>query len=70
MIMNQSQATSLPEPEFKTVCGGKIKDPSKYPSAEYRGERIYFCTRACLRVFEQDPDPFMAGEVKHPTEED
>ncbi len=41
-----------------------------YPSADYRGERIYFCTRACLRVFEQDPDPFMAGEVEHPLEED
>jgi len=36
----------------------------------YRGERIYFCARACLRVFEQDPDPFMAGEVEHPLEAD
>jgi len=56
--------------EYKSGCGGKFKDPENYPSAIYRGERIYFCTRACLRVFEQDPDPFMAGEVEHPTEED
>ena len=27
---------------------------------------IYFCTLVCLRVFEQDPDPFMSGEVEHP----
>ncbi len=35
--------------------------------AEYRGERIYFCTQACLDVFLLDPDPFMAGEIEHPT---
>jgi len=57
-------------PEYKTACGGVIKDPENYPSAMYHGERIYFCTRACLRVFEQNPDPFMAGEVEHPLEED
>jgi len=57
-------------PEYKTACGGVLKDPANYPSAIYRNERIYFCTRACLRVFEQDPDPFMAGDVEHPLEED
>lgn len=40
-----------PQPEYKTVCGGKIKDSTKYPSAVYRGEEIYFCTQACLEVF-------------------
>lgn len=55
---------------LKTACGGKLKDPSRYPSAGYRGETIYFCTRACLRVFERDPDPFMAGEIEHPIHED
>ena len=57
-------------PEFKTACGGKLKDPGNYPSAIYRGERIYFCTRACLRVFEKDPDPFMSGEIEHPIHEE
>jgi len=50
----------------KTACGGKLKDTKDFPSAIYRGERIYFCTLACLHVFEQDPDPFMAGEIEHP----
>ena len=54
----------------KTACGGKLNDTAGYPSALYQGERIYFCTRACLRVFEQDPDPFMAGEVAHPLDGD
>lgn len=65
-----TETTIAPVPEYKTVCGGKLKDPTNYPSATYRGERVYFCTRACLRVFEQNPDAFMAGEVEHPLEED
>ena len=54
----------------KTACGGKIKDTTGLPIALYRGERVYFCTLACLRAFEQDPDPFMAGEIEHPTDEE
>jgi len=68
--MEQIQPSPSLEPQFKTACGGKIKDPTKFPSAEYRGERVYFCTQACLRVFLLDPDPFMAGNIEHPTGED
>ena len=64
--MDQTQTNIPLEPKFKTACGGKIKDSSEFPSGMYRGEQIYFCTRACLRVFEQDPDAFMSGEVEHP----
>lgn len=53
-----------------TACGGKLKDPANYPSAIHHGKQIYFCTHACLRAFEQDPDPFMAGEVEHPLKDD
>jgi YHS domain-containing protein len=52
----------------KTACGGTIKNTNGYPSAFYGGERIYFCTQACLRVFEQHPDDFMAGKTQHPLE--
>lgn len=65
--MEQSQNQSY---IAKTACGGKLKDPSNYPSAVYRGERVYFSTRACLLAFEQAPGPFMAGEIEHPLEED
>jgi YHS domain-containing protein len=61
--------TEMAAPEFKTACGGGIKDPSNYPSAEYRGERVYFCTQGCLRAFKQAPDRFMAGEIEHPIDE-
>ena len=65
-----TQTTPTPLPEYKTACGGVLKDPTNYPGAIYHGEQIYFCTRACLRVFEQDSDLFMAGEVEHPLEDD
>jgi YHS domain-containing protein len=56
--------------EVRTTCGGVLKDPTKYPSAEYQGKRVYFCTNACLRAFEQAPDAFMADEIEHPLEDD
>ena len=49
-----------------TACGGILKDPSRYPSREYKGMRVYFCNQACLREFEVDPDRFMSGQVVHP----
>jgi YHS domain-containing protein len=58
------------KPIIKSQCGGILIEPEKYPSAEYQGQRVYFCTRACLRVFLENPDAFMANEVEHPLEED
>jgi YHS domain-containing protein len=66
MNLDNSQTNPPIVSEFITACSGKIKDPSKYPSAEYKGKRIYFCTQACLEMFLQAPDPFMTGEVEHP----
>lgn len=56
--------------EAVAVCGGKINDPNRYPSAIFRGERVYFCTQACLRTFESDPERFMSGEIEHPLDEE
>ena len=56
--------------EAVTACGSKLKDLNNYPSAIYGSKRIYFCLRACLRVFESDPDRFMAGEIEHPTKDE
>jgi YHS domain-containing protein len=56
--------------EYPTACGGQLREEGHHPSAVYRGRRIYFCAAACLRVFETDPDRFMAGEIPHPLEED
>lgn len=56
--------------EIRTACGGVLKDPSGYPSAEYQGKTVYFCTRACLRAFLQSPEAFMAGEIEHPLDDE
>jgi YHS domain-containing protein len=56
--------------KFKTACGGNITDPLQYPGAEFHGQQVYFCTKACLRAFEQDPERFMAGEMEHPFDDD
>ena len=58
------------DPITVTACGSEIKDPKQYPSALHRGETVYFCTRACLNAFKLDPDPFMAGDIEHPSEDD
>jgi YHS domain-containing protein len=50
----------------KTACGGLIDNPERFPSAVYRGERVYFCALACLKVFEKNPDRFVAEEIEHP----
>lgn len=65
--------TSLNNPQqpiAKTVCGGKIKNTADFPSAIYEGKQIYFCTRACLRVFEENPSAFIEGEIEHPLDDE
>ena len=59
---DESKQSSL----AKTACGGLLDHPGNFPSAMYRGERVYFCTMACLQAFTRNPDPFMAGEIEHP----
>lgn len=60
----------LPAVIAKTACGGKLTDTRGYPSATYRDEQVYFCTDACLRKFNENPESFMAGEIEHPLDED
>ncbi|MBI5352362.1 MAG: YHS domain-containing protein [Chloroflexi bacterium] len=54
----------------KTQCGGILTEPEKYPSADYQGQRVYFCNQACLRAFMDNPDGFMSGEIEHPLDEE
>ncbi len=68
--MTMNDALSANDPLARTACGGVLKDPAGYPSALHQGQRVYFCLRACQRVFETDPDRFMAGEIDHPAQED
>ena len=42
-------------PEFKTACGGKLKDPSLYPNAEYKGKIVLFLHGSLSLGFLQGP---------------
>lgn len=69
--MEETQLQSANPPEtLETACGGRIRNPQAYPSAEYRGTLVYFCAPGCLRAFKTDPDGFMAGKVEHPLDEE
>jgi YHS domain-containing protein len=59
-----------PDEVVFAACGGRIDTPQRYPFAIYRGQHVYFCTTACLKAFQKDPDRFMAGEIEHPNEEE
>jgi YHS domain-containing protein len=67
MPMQSDRSDNTAQPA-KTACSGTLKSTDGFQSAMYGGERIYFCTQACLRVFEQNPDDFMAGKLEHPLE--
>lgn len=67
---SESLITNHQLPTIKSACGGTLKDPSRYPSAMFNGERVYFCANACLKAFLSAPEAFMAGEVEHPLDED
>jgi YHS domain-containing protein len=56
--------------EVFAACGGRLDHPARYPSALHKGTLVYFCTKACLKAFENDPVRFMAGEIEHPADEE
>ena len=45
---------------FVVLCGRIFReaDPQYFPSAEYRGRTLRFCTESCLGAFLADPDIF------------
>ena len=48
-----------PTSKLPMICGRNTQgDPRYFPSAEYKGRVIYFCTESCLNAFMADPDRF------------
>ncbi len=54
--------------DVKVACGGVMQFRADTPWAIYRDAVVAFCTPACKREFEKDPEPFMAGKILHPVE--
>jgi len=55
----ESQKPLAPR-KFTTVCRRILRntDPQYFPSAQYHGRTIYFCTESCLNAFLADQDLF------------
>jgi len=51
---------------FVTLCGRIFlnTDPRYFPSAQYHGRTIYFCTDSCLGAFRADPERFYRAHRK------
>jgi YHS domain-containing protein len=69
VFRDKGRSTKISE-QGKTACRGKLKDTDGFPSATYHDEQIYFCSQACLWLFTQSPDDFMAGKIEHPLGQD
>jgi YHS domain-containing protein len=37
------------------VCGMQVDEENAAAGLEYEGEAYYFCSRACMKKFEDDP---------------
>jgi len=63
----QASAETLPAHSKPpaTVCHRPMTtDINWYPSAEYKGRRIYFCTEFCLEAFNADPERFYVAHSR------
>lgn len=49
----------------ETVCHRTLTgDPVSFPTADFHGKTIYFCTETCLSVFLSDPERFYSAHSK------
>ncbi len=61
---NVPVATSLQETAIDPVCGMRVDTPTARLTADYRGEKYYFCAAGCKRAFEKDPSAYLTGGGK------
>jgi len=47
------------------VCGMEVSPSSAAATREYKGKTFYFCSIACTKEFDKDPERYSAGPVPH-----
>jgi acyl dehydratase/YHS domain-containing protein len=57
------------EREVDPVCGMSITPTEAAAGIEYDGERYLFCSSACARLFEADPETYLEAPYPHLAEE-
>lgn len=43
------------------VCGMRFRPEKAVSVVEYDGEEVHFCTNACRRQFDRDPERYLGG---------
>lgn len=43
------------------VCGMDVDEKKAAATSIYRGRTYYFCTRACKRAFEEEPEKYIGA---------
>jgi YHS domain-containing protein len=46
------------------VCKMKVDEKKAAATAEYKGEKYYFCAVGCKKAFEQDPEKYLTEQKK------
>jgi len=65
MKPNEESPVPLPADD-ELVCGRKMTiAPQNYYAAEFRGQKIYFCTEFCLESFKADPEKFFVAHSRN-----
>ncbi len=64
MVKNQIYSVCRMEVDKKTVkdpvCGMDV-DPKTVAKSEYMGKTYYFCSLACKKTFDKDPNKYVKG---------
>lgn len=46
------------------VCKMEVEESTAAATSEYRGKTYYFCAMGCKKVFDQNPEEYLAEEKK------
>ncbi len=44
------------------VCKMEVEEANAAASAEYKGKKYYFCAVGCKKVFDQNPEKYLAED--------
>jgi YHS domain-containing protein len=50
------------------VCGMQVNEQNAVGRSEYQGKTYYFCSQACQKRFDQDPEQYVHSAVRRAEE--
>ncbi|MEO0009019.1 MAG: heavy metal translocating P-type ATPase [candidate division WOR-3 bacterium] len=55
-----------PNQHIDPVCGMTVKEGEEAGKWDYQGQTYYFCSTACLKKFQSDPEKFLSSPATEP----